>query len=204
MTTRKAKPPTALTSWFAHGSALAWLVAGGLFGLGATIASTMAAMACDACAMLVVFATALATCSHDRGLCVRCAANVPADGPDQAARQTRMLLAIHAIWARPVRTVWAPVAVIMLPVAGVLWVVGDNPALALGVLYIAVAVTQHLIAVHRPLARWCPVCGWEGDGRPARTPHRFQDDQWTCLVCARRSADPCDCPCCQRDAERYG
>ena len=27
-------------------------------------------------------------------------------------------------------------------------------------------------------------------------PHRFVDDQWTCLTCGETHPDPCDCPCC--------
>ena len=32
-------------------------------------------------------------------------------------------------------------------------------------------------------------------------PHRFVDDQWTCLTCGETHPDPCNCPCCDSGAK---
>lgn len=165
--------PSAFAIWFTHRAALMWLVGGVLYVLGDTVQLTALALGCDSAALVAVVATLIATSRHARGLCWRCAADIPADGPRRVEQYARLLRLRHRIHVHPARLLWVPAAFVTLVSAEVLWLLGMDPLIALVVMYGVIAGLFWLNDVHRPLAWWCPLCRWD-DGiwrtRPAPEP----------------------------------
>lgn len=162
---QRARPPGRCSVWLAHRAALLWLVGGVLYVLGDTIPLTTPAIVFDTAALAGIISALVGTGRHARGLCPRCAADIPTDGPDRAEQRAPLLRLRHRIQAHPARALWVPASFITLVSAEVLWLLGMDPLIALAVMYGAIAGLLWLNDVHRPLAWWCPLCRWDGGVR---------------------------------------
>ncbi len=139
-----------LTVSFALSGTLGWLVLAGSLGIGVL--------------------DALATRSHGRSLCHRCADDIPLDGPGEAQRRSMQLAVFHALTSGRVMAAELVVAIggCMVAVAAFGLIGGLVYGPLLSVTTVPRLVTSR---THARLYPWCPRCHWgrgdDGDPEPS-------------------------------------
>lgn len=154
--------------WLGHNASLVYAPVAGIFVFDDILGRPQSGKFGFAADMVITLAT-LVFCAglaaglrHDFRLCEYCARDVP-DDPEREVQRWRRVLIAHHSWALTiimgaglmVKTLVLINILVFRP--AVLYYGIDSFIIALVGLY---ALTQPL---HRRLAPWCPVCGWDDD-----------------------------------------
>lgn len=104
--------------------------------------------------LLVIGASQL----HGRHLCIRCMDETPLDPQQQVTRYKPVLKAFHVLFSKYGFIGFLVIAGIM----GVRILANSGPEINVVVMFICIALTGLIAAVHRRLEPWCPYCHGRG------------------------------------------